>query len=467
MTCISSRPRLTLLGAIMLVCQGAQAQSPSGTTTFEYDAVGNLKVERNALLHTTKHDYDALSRLKTSTDANEKRSQFEYDLNDQLRKVIDARNVATGYVVDGLGKLSQTTSGDTGVMIRELDEAGNLRLITDAKKQTTRFDYDALNRIKLITYADATTVTFWYDQNQNAIGRLSKIVDASGSTVYEYDKLGSVVQEVRTIGGTAHTTGYRYDQYGRLAGLDYPTGRKVDYDYDAHGRLIKISLQKDGAVKPLVSDVSYMPFGGVHKITFGNGRVHTRTYDLDGRLESYTLGSKTMMIGYDSGNRLRTIANAASPTGTSYDYDKVDRLTRVIAPDTSHVYGYDDVGNRISKQINGSAKALTYASTSNRLMSVGAQPIVTDDNGSITNRGDGTFKYDVRGRLVGFEGVNGLIQYTINGLGQRVRKVTPTATTVFHYDAGGKLIAESTTESGTTKTQEYVYLGDLPVAVLK
>jgi hypothetical protein len=48
-------------------------------------------------------------------------------------------------------------------------------------------------------------------------------------------------------------------------------------------------------------------------------------------------------------------------------------------------------------------------------------------------------------------------------MGQRVQKVTPAANTVFHYDLAGKLIAE-TTDGATT---EYVYLDDVPVAVLK
>ena len=42
-------------------------------------------------------------------------------------------------------------------------------------------------------------------------------------------------------------------------------------------------------------------------------------------------------------------------------------------------------------------------------------------------------------------------------------KTTPTSTTVFHYDGGGKLIAEMTGGA----TTEYVYLDDVPVAVLK
>ena len=57
----------------------------------------------------------------------------------------------------------------------------------------------------------------------------------------------------------------------------------------------------------------------------------------------------------------------------------------------------------------------------------------------------------------------GLVQYQINGLGQRVQKTTPTETTVFHYGMEGRLIGERT---GTAQ-KNYVYLGDMPVAVLK
>ena len=60
----------------------------------------------------------------------------------------------------------------------------------------------------------------------------------------------------------------------------------------------------------------------------------------------------------------------------------------------------------------------------------------------------------------------GTTSYQINAMGQRVRKTNPSqiiGDTVYHYDAQGKLIAE-TTPGGTLK-KEYLYLLDLPVAV--
>jgi hypothetical protein len=58
----------------------------------------------------------------------------------------------------------------------------------------------------------------------------------------------------------------------------------------------------------------------------------------------------------------------------------------------------------------------------------------------------------------------GATDYQVNALGQRVRKSNSLGDTVFHYDSGGRLIAESY-PNGAAK-REYLYLGDIPVAVV-
>jgi YD repeat-containing protein len=175
-----------------------------------------------------------------------------------------------------------------------------------------------------------------------------------------------------------------------------------------------------------------------------------------------------MSVSYDAASRITGIADASNTaSGMSYGYDVLDRLTNAISPTAGISYTYDTVGNRLQKNNNGSKTAYTYAATSNRLTKKGTQAISSDATGSITNNGSATFNYDARGRMISANTAIGLVQYTINGLGQRVRKVTPTTTTVFHYDLSGKLIAEATTAAGMSTTQEYVYLGDLPVAAFK
>lgn len=447
---------------------GAQAQN---TTTFQYDALGNLKEVKNGLGLFTKHDYDALSRRTRTTDPSagvEAFTEYEYDLRDQLVKVTDTRKVVTDYLIDGLGNLQATTSKDTGATVNEHDAAGNVTVSTDAKLQKTLYKYDELDRIKLITYHDGSTVDFVYDHGANATGQLTQVTDLSGSISYAYDSFGRVQTETRVIGGTPYVTGYRYDEAGRLAGIDYPTGRAINYGYDGQGRVAKITTLDSGIAADIISDVSYMPFGPVKSVTFGNGRTQARTYDMDGRMDSYTLASQTMKIEYDAASRIKLIADAANPVAkTDFGYDVMDRLTNVQTPVSAQVYEYDEVGNRKKKTNGGSVTAYGYSGPGNRLTQVGAQAITKDPNGSITNKGTATFAYDVRGRMVSADTAIGKVHYTINSLGQRVRKVTPLETTVFHYDLSGKLIAETTRAGTSVTTQEHVYLGEIPVAVIK
>lgn len=133
---------------------------------------------------------------------------------------------------------------------------------------------------------------------------------------------------------------------------------------------------------------------------------------------------------------------------------------------SSQGYSYDAVGNR-TQMVNGAAvTGYSYGAASNRLAQVtggqGGTPTM-DANGSTTGNGISAFNYDARGRMVSANTAIGLVSYRINALGQRVQKVAPGASTVFHYDSGGRLIAESTGQAVT----DYVYLDDIPVAVVR
>lgn len=446
----------------------ASGQTQDSTTTFTYDTLGNLTQVSDPLAHITKYAYDALRRRITVTDAANKVISNTYDGLDQLTVVTDPRNVATSYVVDGLGNLTQTTSADAGATINTYDDAGNIKSSTDAKGQVSTYQYDVLNRVTTIAYSDGSSVTYQYDHGINGIGRLSQITDSGGTIAFAYDVHGRVTVETRTFNSASYVTGYRYDAAGRLSGMTYPSGRLIDYARDAMGRINQITSTRDNVVQPLVTQVLYQPFGAAKSLTFGNGQQYQRTFDLDGRIASFTLGNQTQAISYDAASRISSIADQANvATGNTYAYDLVDRLTNYVSPNASASFSYDAVGNRTQKSVNSTVTSYAYSATSNRLAQAGTQIMTTDANGSITNNIRNQFSYDARGRMVSATTAIGLVQYKINALGQRVQKITPSESTVFHYDSGGKLISETTTAGTTSSTVDYVYLGDLPVAVLK
>ena len=459
---------ISLLSLGLTASSMAVAQTLQDTTTKFVILKGLLTKSTSPRNLDTTYSYDALNRLVQETALGVPVVKYEYDGLGQLVKVTDARNVVTAYTIDGLGNLLQTTSGDTGKTVNTYDEAGNLTSREDAKQQKTTFTYDEINRVKLITYHDSSTVTYEYDQGANATGKLSKITDIGGVVDYGYDLFGRVATDTRTIGGKAYTTSYRYDSANRLAGMSYPSGRAIDYGRDALGRIVSVTTTAGTAVAPLITSVDYEAFGPIKSLAFGNGQTQTRSYDLDGRMASYTLSAQTKAIGYNPSSGITSIADTANPaTALTFAYDLQERLTDVAGAGFAQKYKYDGVGNRAEKTNNGAVTSYSYGTDNNRLTKVGSQPIVTDPNGSITDKVGATFNYDARGRMVSANTAIGLVTYTINSLGQRVRKVTPTETTVFHYDLGGKLIAESITAGDKTTHQEYVYLGDMPVAVIK
>ncbi len=55
--------------------------------------------------------------------------------------------------------------------------------------------------------------------------------------------------------------------------------------------------------------------------------------------------------------------------------------------------------------------------------------------------------------------------YTYNALGQRIRRATSSATTLYAYDEAGHLTGEYTATGALI--QETVWLGDTPVATLR
>jgi YD repeat-containing protein len=455
-------------------------------TTYGYDNQGNLTSVNGPLTGTAdtrSYTYDALNRLATQIDpatpgnplSGSGITAYGYNGLDQLSQVTDPRSLITSYNYDGLNNLNQQTSPDTGNTTNTFDTAGNILTITDAKGQTTSYTYDALARVTSMTYAQATgtqlkTVTYQYDSNANGsfgIGRLGQVTEADANTnvlqitQYIYDQKGRLSQEARTINAMVYLTTYGYDAAGRMNSITYPTGRVVNYALDGVGRIAGISTTKDGNTQTVLNNATYRPFGPITNFTFGNNQTYSRSYDLDGRTTSYSQATQNIGLGYDFASRITQLG------ANTYGYDEIDRLTNAVT-NNNHAYFYDKVGNRISKSIGASTDTYSFSPTSNRLAQIIGSTTKTyayDPNGSVTGDSTNIYTYDARGRMTQSQGAIGISTYQVSSQGQRVRKNGAGGDTVFHYDAQGRLIAE--TSAAGTLQKEYIYLGDLPVAVIQ
>lgn len=455
---------------------GAQNQT---LADYTYDANGNqtgISTPGASGQRTTTQSFDALNRIVQVLDPLSGVTRYTYDGQDRTVEVADPRSLVTRYTIDGLGNTSQESSPDTGTTARTFDAAGNVLARTDAKGQVSGYQYDVLNRLVQTTHADGSSESYIWDLGANGVGRLGRIEqrDASGALVltiqYAYDALGRRTQEARTLAGKTYTTAYHYAN-GRLVGLTYPSGRRLDYTLNAAGQPTQVQLTDlDGNVKVIASVISYAPFGAVKGLTNGAGQELTWSEDGDGRPRGYSIGGQTWQISYDAGSRIAWQSNLGNAEQTAtYAYDDLDRLTQAVLPTTTYGYSYDADGNRTAQTSGAASRTYTYGATSNRLLGLSGSPPKTyshDANGSLTADGSGTtYAYDARGRLVQSTSAAGTTTYQIDPLGQRVRKTNAQEDSLYHYDDDGRLL--SVTAPDGSVREDILWLDQRPLAVLR
>ncbi|MNS03136.1 putative deoxyribonuclease RhsC [compost metagenome] len=503
---------LMALGSSPLV----HAQTQTSTYQYEYDAGGNLTKITDPLSRVTNQSYDALYRLTQQQQAIPATGVarpvigYTYDGLDQLKTVTDPRSLVTTYTMDGLGNRNTLASPDTGSSNASYDAAGNLKTRTDARGKVTTFTYDALNRVTQATYGSGTPTVFQYDGGgtpaPNAIGRLTRMTDESGQTDYTYGAFGRLISQTQTVGSGAgaktFTTSYTYgtagSSNGKLTSMTYPGGNRIALAYDVAGRINSIVLYPavagvpSGTAVNLLTDIGYAPFGVPLSWTWGNSsptasNTYARSMDLDGRITGYPLGNAlnngtNRTLTYDAAGRITAITHTGMGTGPAapvnynqtYAYDGLDRLTAFTSASTNQAFSYDASGNRIQATFGAGTYSNTIAANSNRLDATsGPTPAKTnthDAAGNLTADGTISYTYNDRGRMqTALIGAN-TITYSYNGLGQRTKKAGPSTVIAgganyYAYDEQGHLLGEY--DADGKAIQETVFLGDIPVAVLK
>jgi RHS repeat-associated protein/uncharacterized repeat protein (TIGR02543 family) len=455
--------------------------SAPAITTYQYDANGNLTQVTDPLGRIRQVQYDALNQPVRQLEPHPSiigstlgQIDTTYDRLGQIKSITDPRNLTTSYSTDALGNLSQQSSSDTGITLADHDAVGNLLTRTDARGKVAQYRYDSLNRISQIAYDD-DTVSYTWDSCANGIGRLCSVSNAASSLSYRYDPHGRITTKTQTSGLAPLAVSHSYNAAGQRIQTVTPGGQTLDYQWSG-GRLTTLSVNG----QPVLSQITYEPDGQVNGWVWGNNQPNERFYDLTGRPVIISLGvdAKTQQLvsrtyGYDAAGRLNTAIDDSDPSlNQRYLYDELDHLTSSERgePQLSRTdYSYDLSGNRTGKtQDNTTVINGTIDPSSNRLHSQsGAQAVnySYDSMGSLTTDGTISYSYNAAGRRISATAANLNASYTYNALGQRVSKTVNGATRQFAYDEQGHLTGEY--DGAGQLLQEVLWLGDLPVAVLK
>jgi RHS repeat-associated protein len=485
---------------------GVVQTSYSGNQVTVTDQAGKARRSiTDALARLTKVIQDP-SGLNYST-------SYTYDALDDLLTVTQGAQTRT-FVYDSLKRLTSASNPESGtVTYPSYDRNGNLLQKNDARNITTNYTYDALNRVTSRTYQHDTSgtpaVAYFYDAQAlpngaptfsagSSIGRLVAVTYGGGAagTYQGYDTLGRpIVSYQQTLAQgvmQSYQMGYGYDLSGAMTSETYPSGKIVNMQYDAAGRVITVSKQGGGNY---ASAIAYAPHGAVASMTLGNGLLEQTTFN--NRLQptliqlGVSMSSPQSLLGLayayntmshqdNNGNLLSQTINAGTTQigSQNYTYDGVNRLqTATEGSAWNQIYDCDQFGNRAVRSSSQyipnptltpqSANATDFSAfdqTTNQIKStLGFQ---YDGAGNLTaDPTAASMAYDAANHQTSYA-KSTTTMYGYDGDGRRVTKTAVGSTTVFVYNITGQLIAEyggSATNVGTSYLTAD-YLGSTRVA---
>ena len=465
---------------------------------FAYDKTSNLTAIYDPLGNKFAFGFDALNRLIQETDEETASVNLTRNGIDAITAYQDPRSLTTSYVRNGFGEVIQETSPDRGTTVYLRDQRGLVTQRTDGRGIITTYTYDNAGRPQTVSYSgtgSASDVTFTWDEVLSGsynIGRLTTIMDGSGTTKRTYDSKGRVSSEARTIGGApALVTSYVRDRSGYVIEAVYPSGREIVWNRDAQGRVRELAMHANSSMPwtDVINPVTWNPLGPVRALGFANGLTGTFGTDTDYRISS-------VMVAPSSGSAIvnRSLAwvgdtltsitdNVTSGNSETFGYSPTRRLTSASASATSsygaYTWAYDSVGNRTSEMLTTGLGTTTttynYPTNSNKLTSLtqgsNTRSLDYDADGNITSDtksgGPWAYSYDSEDRLAQATSNSTTVgTYTYDGLWRLAKRVVTSPSSETHYlqDLDGHIIAE-TDGSGNT-TREYIWLDDMPVAVI-
>ncbi len=244
----------------------------------------------------------------------------------------------------------------------------------------------------------------------NAFGELANYSAAYDGTdifeiQYSYDKLSRIVQKIETVNEQTDTCTYEYDIAGRLAEVRENDTLIAAYTYDSNGNRLSFT---------------------------GTNGVVNGTYDDQDRLLEY---GDAAYAYTDNGERL---GKSVSDDTTTYDYDVLGNLMKVVLPDGTQIeYLIDGANRRIGRKVDGIlTQGFLYRDELNPVAEL-------DGGGNVVGR----FVYGAKGNTPAYM-VKGGNTYRIvsDGLGSPRLVVDATTGDVVQrmdYDAFGNVVSDT------------------------
>jgi RHS repeat-associated protein len=319
------------------------------------------------------------------------------------------------------------------------------------------YDYDSLDRVIGVKIDNATNPQFEYrydasgnlaivkDNLRNITtyleydlaNRLSKITDSQGHAItYGFDAKNRLSGVTEVLKGTTYTSSYTYNADNQPATV-IADGKTHSYTYDLLGRLSGTSLN---TTTPYTTALTYKtnPSTGSssHVLNSYRSGSTTTTYQVDanGNITELSDGTYTFTYDYDDFNQLERENNPLLNKSITYDYDLGGNLLAV----NEYAYTTGTLGSPTSTVV------YTYGSAwKDQLTKIGNDDFAYDTNGNLLSYKTRSYSWQAGRQLAQITDTHLNAVYTYNESGIRTRKVVNGVITDVVLE-GGKVILETT-----------------------
>ena len=488
----------TRSGRILEIC-GPHPEDPEKEITlasYEYDADGNMTLQRNAAGDVMTYEYAGRLIVK-ETWRNGLAWYFEYDgtgvgsrcvhtwgdggiydhrltFREGVTEVLDSHGELTVYHHRG-GLVWMKVDANGGEHLWRYDDSRRLLAQTDPLGNSTLYRYDRWGNCTDSSDPCGGSVSAVYPAKGNLRNRPVSVTTPDGGTwEFGYDRSGNLVSRTNPEGAVTRMT-YRngavasvkdpygvvtrlaYDRFHNLTEASDSRGNTSLYGYDLLGRCVSVTNPK-GAVQKR----EYDPVGRVVRVLDFDGNDIRLSYDGIDNLTEYRDNVQHVEYGYSGMWKLTRRRDHRGVV--NFRYDREERLRRVINERLqSYEFALDAVGNvtaekgfdgavrRYLRDRGGRVVRETLPSGTEREYGYDACSRVTRVSYPTAGDPDQTYAYGLSGRLVQASRGESTVEFAYNSLGLPVRETADGNTILRTYDHTGRILTLDSTAGASLR----------------
>lgn len=479
-------------GRILEIC-GPHPEDPEKEiplASYEYDADGNMTLQRNAAGEAMRYEYAGRLIVK-ETWRNGLAWYFEYDgtgvgsrcvhtwgdggiydhrltFREGATEVADSHGALTVYHHRG-GLVWKKVDANGGEHLWRYDDSRQLLAQTDPLGNSTLYKYDRWGNCTDSSDPCGGSVSAVYPGKGNLRNRPVSVTTPDGGTwEFGYDRSGNLVSRTNPEGAVTRmayrdgavasvkdpygvVTKLAYDRFRNLTEASDSRGNTSLYGYDLLGRCVSVTNPK-GAVQ----EREYDPVGRVVRVLDFDGNDIRLSYDGIDNLTEYRDSVQHVEYGYSGMWKLTRRRDHRGVV--NFRYDREERLCRVVNEKLqSYEFTLDAVGNvtaekgfdgavrRHLRDRGGRVVRETLPSGTEREYGYDACSRVTRVSYPTAGDPDQTYEYGLSGRLAKASRGESTVEFAYNSLGLPVRERADGNTVLRTYDHTGRILSLQST----------------------